>query len=182
MARSGKKILQRFRVPLGFLFGIVFLVFAKPNAITIASGFAVAFFGLAIRAWSAGHIRKNRELADSGPYAFTRNPLYLGSFVMSLGACIGSGRWWIVLLFLGLFAGIYLPVMSVEADELKEIFGDEYSDYAARVPLFFPGFRSAEKSSKKFEMGLYLRYREYRAAIGVLFVFLILAAKAYFEL
>jgi len=182
MGRTGATTLQRIRVPLGFLFGGVFLIFAKPTWPLIVFGFSVAMIGLVIRAWASGHIRKNSKLATSGPYAYTRNPLYLGSFILGLGFTIASGRWWLLLLLTVLFLGIYLRVMSVEADELKSIFGEEYRAYAVAVPLFFPGFGGSDDGSNKFELDLYLRYREYRAIVGLLVVFLILAAKAYFNL
>ncbi|MDH3493785.1 MAG: isoprenylcysteine carboxylmethyltransferase family protein [Acidobacteriota bacterium] len=182
MARSGRQVLQRIRVPLGFLFGALFLISAKPTYPLILVGFIIALFGLAIRAWASGHISKNQELAKSGPYAYTRNPLYLGSFILGVGFCLASGQLLLGIAFVALFMGIYLPVMSVEADELRSIFGAEYQEYEDKVHLFFPGFKPLKGDSKKFEMGLYLRYREYRASLGLGAVFLTLVAKAYFDL
>ena len=177
--RSGTSI-QRFRVPLGFLFGIVFLIFARPAPTALAIGGAIAIIGILIRAWASGHIRKNQNLAVSGPYSFTRNPLYLGSFILGVGFTIASAVWWLALVFIALFLGIYLPVMRVEANELTEIFGADYKEYAGKVPLFFPRFTAYEASVTKFDMSLYLRYREYRAALGLLFAWLVLLAKAIF--
>ena len=168
------------RVPLGFLFAAVFLVFARPEALTLAIGGAVAVLGILIRAWASGHIRKNQNLAVSGPYAYTRNPLYLGSFVLGLGFTIASGVWWLGLIFIILFLGIYLPVMRVESNDLKELFGNDYEDYAERVPLFFPRVTAFKASQAKFDMDLYLRYREYRAALGLIFAWTILLVKAVF--
>ncbi len=180
MAKSRKTILQRYRVPLGFVFAGLFILVAKPTLVLIAAGSVVSVVGLFIRGWASGHIEKNKELAISGPYAFTRNPLYFGSLLLGIGIMIGSGSWWIGLLFVALFLGIYLPVMSVESDELTAIFGETYSEYAKSVPLFLPGFRRYTKSDKKFEMSLYLRYREYRAAMGFVAIVLVLIAKAIF--
>ena len=143
-------------------------------------GGGVAIIGLLIRAWSSGHIRKNKDLAVSGPYAFTRNPLYFGSFLLGLGFTIASGVWWIALLFVILFLGIYFPVMSVEADELTDIFSEKYKEYADKVSLFFPWFSSYESESEKFELELYLRYREYQASLGAVFAWIVLALKAIF--
>lgn len=175
-----KRIFQRVRVPLGFLFGIVFLAFARPELMTLVIGGAVAVIGILIRAWASGHIRKNQNLAVSGPYSFTRNPLYLGSFVLGLGFTIASGVWWLAPLFIVLFLGIYLPVMRLEAKELTALFGEEYAEYARRVPLLFPYFKGYKKSSEKFDMKLYMRYREYRAALGLVFAWSILLVKAIF--
>ena len=115
--RSGTWI-QRWRVPLGFLCGALFIFFARPTPKALLIGASVSLLGLAIRAWAAGHIRKNAQLATSGPYAFTRNPLYFGSFLLSLGFTIASGRLLLGLLFAALFLGIYLPVMRVEASTM----------------------------------------------------------------
>ena len=180
MALFDKRTLQRLRVPLGFLFAIVFLVFAKPSALSIAFGSGIALIGLAIRAWASGHIRKARELAVSGPYAYTRNPLYFGTFFLGLGFTVASGVWWLAILFAALFVGIYLPVMRVEAEDIRRIFGSDFDEYARNVPVFIPRISPWKKSDEKFDFGLYLQYREYRAAIGALIAIGILAAKAYF--
>ena len=179
MSENRKRIFQRIRVPLGFVFAVLFLVFAKPTPIWLLVGVTIGLFGVAIRAWASGHIRKNQELTTTGPYAYTRNPLYIGSLIMGVGLMIASGVWWLVLLFLILFLGIYLPVMNVESEELTEIFGEEYLEYSRRVPLFFPGFGFKPDNGKKFEMSLYMRYREYRALVGYFSIALVLLAKAY---
>ena len=175
-----KRFIQRIRVPLGFVFAIIFLVFARPTAVTLAVGTAVAFLGLLIRAWASGHIRKARELAISGPYAYTRNPLYVGSFLMGVGFTVAGGVWWLALLFSGLYIGIYLPVMRVEMDDMRRIFGPEFDEYARNVPMLIPRFNVWRKTGMKFDFQLYLQYREYRAALGVFLAIGVLAAKAYF--
>jgi protein-S-isoprenylcysteine O-methyltransferase Ste14 len=179
VGKRNTTILQRIRVPLGFVFGALFLYFSSPTPFLIAVGAAVGSTGLFIRAWSSGHIRKNLELATSGPYAWTRNPLYLGSFIMGAGFMIASGVWWLGALFAILFLGIYLPVMRIEARELTQIFGKEYAAYADSVPLFLPGLKPYGGSDNKFERELYLRYREYQAAIGFAAIVLVLVIKAY---
>ena len=144
-------------------------------------GASVSLLGLAVRAWAAGHIRKNAQLATSGPYAFTRNPLYLGSFLLGLGFTIASGRWWLGLLFAALFLGIYFPVMRVEASTLGQLFGKEYEVYKESVPLFFPRltpFRQIDRERVKFDGSLYLRYREYRAALGLVIAWGLLLIKS----
>jgi protein-S-isoprenylcysteine O-methyltransferase Ste14 len=186
VARRGGTWVQRWRVPLGFLCAAVFILLARPHAATLAAGGAVAVVGLLIRAWASGHIRKNDRLAVSGPYAHTRNPLYLGSFILGLGFVVAAGgAWWLLALLAGIFAalflGIYLPVMRVEAATLARLFGADYERYAAAVPLFFPRlspYRSAEGDGVRFDASLYLRYREYRAALGLLLAWGVLAVKA----
>jgi protein-S-isoprenylcysteine O-methyltransferase Ste14 len=177
---KNKRLLQRLRVPLGFLFAIIFLIFAKTALSTLLAGAIVSVLGILIRAWASGHIRKNKTLAVSGPYAFTRNPLYLGSFLLGVGFTIASGVWWLALIFIILFLGIYLPVMRVEAEDLTQIFGADFEEYKKNVPLFFPRLTPWKSSVEKFDFQLYLRYREYRAAFGLVFAWSVLAAKAFF--
>ena len=183
MAKRGGTWIQRWRVPLGFLCGAAFIFFARPTPRMLLIGASVSLIGLALRAWAAGHIRKNAQLATSGPYAFTRNPLYLGSFLLGLGFTIASGRLLLGLLFAALFLGIYLPVMRVEASHLAELFGKEFETYKRSVPLFFPRitpFRQNESAVNRFDGSLYLRYREYRAALGLLVAWGLLLIKTYY--
>ena len=183
MAKHGTIPLQRFRVPLGFLFAVLFLLFTKPTHLSLAIGAIASIIGLIMRAWASGHIRKNQDLAVSGPYAYTRNPLYVGSFVMGIGFAIASGVWWLGIPFSIVFLRIYLPVMRVEAKELTDIFGDSFKKYAEEVPLFIPRLSKYEDengSPKGFEMELYRESQEYQAALGVAFALGILAMKANF--
>lgn len=170
-------------MPLGFVCAAAFLVLARPSLPTLAIGGAVSLIGLGIRAWAAGHIRKNAVLATTGPYAYTRNPLYLGSFCLGMGFTIAAGRWVLAFLFAALFLGIYLPVMRVEASTLAEVFGHDYRRYAQAVPLFVPRltrYRAEESGDTGFDRSLYLKYREYRAALGLLIAWGVLALKAYY--
>ncbi len=181
--RRGGTWIQRWRVPLGFLCAGVFLFFARPTPTALAVGAGVSILGLAIRAWASGHIRKNAELATSGPYAFTRNPLYFGSFLLGLGFTIASGRWVLAVLFAALFIGIYFPVMRVEASTMGQLFGSDFEVYRRSVPLFFPRltpYRSGDSGAVKFDSALYLRYREYRAALGLIVAWGLLLIKTYY--
>ena len=180
--------MQRWRVPLGFLVAAIFIVLARPRPLTLAAGGALAVCGLLVRAWASGHIRKNDALAISGPYAYTRNPLYLGTFILGLGFTIAAAGGWLLFfglacLFAALFLGIYLPVMRVEALTLAGLFGEEYERYAAAVPLLFPRLTpyrgGGDGRGLKFDVDLYLRYREYRAALGLLLGWSVLALKAF---
>lgn len=180
--RRGGTWIQRWRVPLGFLCAALFIVFARPRPETLVAGAAVSLLGVLLRAWASGHIRKNDALAVSGPYAYTRNPLYLGSFILGLGFTIGSGRWWLGILFAALFLGIYLPVMRVESATLAQLFGERFQAYAEAVPLFLPRLTPYRNGDGKtaFDSGLYMRYREYRAALGLLVAWGLLVFKAYY--
>lgn len=180
--RRGGTWIQRWRVPLGFLCAALFILFARPRPATLVAGAAVSFIGLFLRAWGSGHLRKNDALAMSGPYAYTRNPLYFGSFIMGLGFTIASGRWLLGLLFTALFLGIYLPVMRVESGTLGQLFGESYQQYAGAVPLFLPRVTPYRGGQARigFDRSLYMRYREYRAALGLVIAWGLLVFKAYY--
>jgi len=173
------KLLQRLRVFLGFIFAVVYVIFARPGLASIVAGFVIALAGLALRAWACGHLRKERSLDITGPYAYMRNPLYFGSFLIAIGFAAASGVWWLAILSLILFLSIYLPVMYVEAEELEEVLGEEYREYAAAVPLFFPRLKPWKKSERGFDFQLYLKNGEYNAALGLLAASVVLTVKAF---
>ena len=170
--------MQRWRVPLGFACAALFFLLARPTPKTLLIGAIVAIPGLALRAWASGHLRKNESLAIGGPYAYTRNPLYLGSFLIGLGFTIAAGRWFLVIVFAAMLLGIYLPVMRVESQALAELFGERYRRYADKVPSFLPSLSPyRDDRATNFDSSLYLRYREYRAALGALAAWALLTLK-----
>jgi protein-S-isoprenylcysteine O-methyltransferase Ste14 len=171
--------LQRLRVPIGFVTAILFTVFSRPGWWSLAVGIPIALGGALIRAWASGHLRKNAELAVSGPYAHTRNPLYFGSFVMAAGCAIAGGSWmigaWLVLFFLA----VYWPVMQAEAAHMQTLFGDAYAQWSEEVPLFLPRLTPYRRSqNRSFDLNQYLHHREYRALIGLGIVLVVLILKA----
>lgn len=180
-ARRGGTWFQRWRVPLGFLIAPIFIFLARPRPWTLAVGGVIGLLGLGLRAWASGHLRKNDALAITGPYAYTRNPLYLGSFLIGIGFTVAAGRWGLAILFAGLFLGIYVPVMRVESATLEELFGHKYRRHAQAVPLFIPRLRPyRKKAGVKFDVTLYKRYREYQAAIGFVIAWTLLALKVWY--
>ena len=175
--------MQRWRVPLGFACAALFFVFARPRPLTLIVGATLALPGLALRAWATGHLRKNAALATTGPYGYTRNPLYLGSFLIGAGFTIATGRWFLGIVFAALFLGIYVPVMRVESATLAELFAESYQRYAQAVPLFLPRlsrYEDASKAEARFDAALYRRYREYRAAMGLVVAWALLALRAFY--
>lgn len=177
-----KRTLQRIRVPLGFVFAALLLIFSVPTLTSLVAGSIVAAIGLLIRAWASGHIRKAATLAVTGPYAHTRNPLYLGSLFLAVGFSIAGGVWWLPILGAVLFLGIYIPVLRVEADDMRRQFHTEYDEYAANVPILVPRATPWRHDGGKWDSGLYLQYREYRALLGAAGIIAILAAKSIFFL
>jgi protein-S-isoprenylcysteine O-methyltransferase Ste14 len=183
-----RKIAQRIRVPAGFLLAPLLLIAAKPTPRSLALGAAIAILGLMIRAWASGYLKKNMELTVSGPYARTRNPLYLGTFILGAGIAISSGAAWFVALFMALYLLIYYPVMLAEAETLGKLFPAEYGAYSRNVPLFLPRlapFRATADQTeiqreRRFAVSQYLKHREYRATIGFAAVYILLIAKFLF--
>ncbi len=132
-------------------------------------GGTIALAGAFLRLWAAGHIEKGRVLTQGGPYAFTRNPLYLGSFIMALGTIIaGHGYWWLLLALVAFFAVYYYPVMKAEEQELLESHGDKFLEYSKRVPFFFPGFRRPGVGSSTFLWSRVIRNREHHTVAGLI--------------
>ncbi len=171
---------QRIRVPVGFLYGLVFLYFSRPDPHLLGAGLLVAAAGLSVRIWAAGHLEKWRRLAVNGPYRFTRNPLYFGSFLMVLGFTLASARFFLLILFLLLFVLLYRPVMRREEMELCDEYGEDYLVYRERVSLFLPGrplpasWRGRESS---FSWRRVWVNREHHAILGYLIVSLFLCLK-----
>ena len=170
------RIARRIRVPLGFVFAVIYFWLAKPTWLFIAIGATIAAVGIAIRAAAAGHVKKNRELTTTGPYAYTRNPLYLGSTIIALGFGIASRNWWVAVGLVVLFLAIYLPVIRSEEEFLRGEFAG-FDEYCQQVPRLIPRLRAAGGGRGSFSKELYLRHREYNAIIGSLLMVAALAAK-----
>jgi len=130
--------IARWRVPVGWLLGLLALWLAKPTGGYLLAGIIIAAMGEVLRLWASGHLRKDRRLAMEGPYAWTRNPLYLGSLLVGLGFTLATGRLFLLLVLVALFAAVYFPVMKREAARLEAAFPGDYSLYASRVPLLVP--------------------------------------------
>lgn len=154
----------KLRVAAGFVLVIAFLYFADPTTKSLSIGASIAFGGLLLRAWAAGHLEKNRQLAVSGPYGYLRNPLYLGTMIVAAGFVIAARRWELGLIFALVFGGVYLPVIELEEQHLRKLF-PSYADYASRVPLLIPRWRRPG-NPRRFAWRLYLVNQEYQAALG----------------
>lgn len=155
----------RLRVPSGFLLVAVFAWFSRPNEASLLWGLPVALAGLGLRGWAAGCLAKNRQLATGGPYAYTRNPLYIGTLLVAGGLAIAARSPWLALLFAAVFLFVYLPVIQLEEEHLRKIFPD-YASYAGRVPVLWPRLTAAPLNTP-FRWSLYLKNQEYQAALGL---------------
>ena len=173
-------IARRIRVPLGFLFAAFYFWLAQPSWRWLAVAAIVVAPGLLIRALASGHVRKNEALATSGPYAYTRNPLYLGSLLMGLGFAVAARSWWVGIVLVVMFVAIYLPVIRGEEAFLRQKF-PEFEEYARRVPRMLPSLAphsdGADEAAGGFSWDLYLKHREYNALLGVVAMMAVLVAK-----
>src|SRR5438270_4052760 len=146
---SWSKIARRIRVPMGFLFAALYVWLAQPTWRSIISGSILGVIGLAIRAVASGHVRKNEQLTTTGPYAYTRNPLYLGSLVLACGFTLASRSWIIAVLATAMLIGIYIPVIRSEEDFLRTHFPD-FDHYCHNVPRLLPRVRAHRGSAGSF--------------------------------
>ncbi len=160
-------IARRIRVPLGFAFTVIYLWLARPTMTSLVAGGALVIPGLVVRALASGHVQKNQQLATSGPYAYTRNPLYLGSLILAVGFGLAARSWWIAVGIVLIFFAIYWPVIRGEEEFLQEKF-PQYTEYARQVPRLFPRLTPFEKTSGSFSGELYRQHREYNALAGSL--------------
>lgn len=156
----------RWRVPLHFVMAAVALVFAQPRPELLAGGAALITLGLGLRAWAAGHLRKAEPLTTSGPYAHLRHPLYFGTALILAGFAVACGLLWLALLLAAYFVLLFAPVMRREERERSKLTLEGYAEYAAQVPAFWPRLRAYSGAGVKFDVSLYLRNREWQAALG----------------
>lgn len=159
---------RRLRLPLGFVLGISYIVFARPQTLGgLLFGGAVALAGVLVRGWAAGHIVKNDRLATTGPYAHTRNPLYFGSFLIAAGFAMAI-TWQLLLLVIAFFVLIYWPTIDKERYGMRQKFPDAYAEWEQNVPIFVPRpipWRAAAAEPSPFSFPLYMRHGEWRAGL-----------------
>jgi protein-S-isoprenylcysteine O-methyltransferase Ste14 len=171
-----RRVARRVRVPLSFLFAFLYLYVARPTWVSIGVGGAIAAIGLWVRAIASGHVKKDKELATTGPYAYTRNPLYLGSTIIAVGFAIAGCNAWIGAGLVALYLAIYLPVIRGEEEYLTAHFPG-YVEYKERVPRLIPRLSAGVDGRSSFSRELYWQHREYQALLGAAFMLAALAAK-----
>lgn len=169
--------LYKWRVRVGLLGLILTVLFAKPTSTALLAGLAITAAGLSLRLWACGHLKKEKELTTSGPYRYTRNPLYLGNVIIGIGVVVGSHSWWVILIFALYFLVFYPVIILEEKGRMQKFFPVQYREYSKKVPLFFPTFRpSWPKSPHKFSIPLCKKNKETRALLGALIYWAILMA------
>ena len=162
------EFLARRRVALGGVTAIAALILARPTWSSWSAGLAVAVMGEGIRVWAAGHLEKSREVTTSGPYRWMRHPLYVGSSILALGVVIAAKSY-----LLGALAVLYLGTTipaAIRSEEafLRGTFGDAYDRYARA---------ESEGVARRFSLERAVRNKEYRAVLGMLAGFGVLALR-----
>jgi protein-S-isoprenylcysteine O-methyltransferase Ste14 len=168
---AGPSFFVRWRVRVGYPLAVAVLWFARPNPLSILVGAVVGLVGLWLRGYAAGFLHKHEILTVTGPYARTRNPLYLGSAILALGAGVAAHSWTSAMILCSYFALFYSIVMRREENELRSRYGAVFDEYARAVPLFLPRVTAAKPSGggkPTFSFEQYKKNREYQAAIGFL--------------
>lgn len=173
---SWSSIARRIRVPLGFAFAVLYLWLARPTVTSMLTGAVLVIPGLLVRGWASGQLQKNEQLATSGPYAYTRNPLYLGSLILAVGFALAARSWWIALVIILMFFAIYLPVIQAEETFLRKRF-PEFDEYASKVPRLWPRLSSSGNTGGTFSWDLYRKHHEYNALLGAIAIMAALTAK-----
>jgi len=180
-----QKVARRIRVPLGFVAALLYLwelVRHRPQLEPILWSLLLVIPGLWLRSYAAGYVKKNRELTVTGPYAHTRNPLYLGSMLMAAGFAVALMSWPFALVLVVGFTVIYVPVIASEEAFLRGAFSN-FDEYCAAVPRLIPrltpGVLQGDQSASvvqpaelgSFSFVLYRKHREYNSAIGAVLLY-----------
>jgi protein-S-isoprenylcysteine O-methyltransferase Ste14 len=173
------QLARRIRVPVGFVAAALYVFFARPTGSSILWGSAIILPALLLRTAASGHVKKNQEVTRSGPYAYTRNPLYLGSIILVIGFGVASRNLWLAIALVLTFVVLYLPVVRDEENYLRAQF-PEYGEYAERVPRIIPRTSAGVSSAAAFSGELYRKHREYNAALGSVGMMILLILKLQF--
>lgn len=169
---------RRIRVPLGFVVAGLYVWLAQPSGVALLIGAVFVVVGLVLRGWASGHLAKNERLATTGPYAYTRNPLYLGSLTLAVGFALAARSWWVALILAGMFLAVYLPVIRAEEEYLARRF-PEFAAYAREVPRLVPRLNAADRGDSRFSWALYGKHREYHATLGSAALMAVLLGKLF---
>jgi protein-S-isoprenylcysteine O-methyltransferase Ste14 len=173
-----ERFARRIRIPLGFAFAALYLLLAEPSWPSIVIGSGIIAMGLLVRAWASGHVAKAAEITQSGPYAYTRNPLYLGSILIGIGFGVAAKSVWIAVGLVLLLLAIYIPTIRWEERWLRANL-EGFDAYAARVPRLFPRLVPAGAPGE-YSRARYLKHREYNALLGALAMLAALVIKLHF--
>jgi protein-S-isoprenylcysteine O-methyltransferase Ste14 len=158
---------SRYRVAAGWVLGLLVLVLARATPVSLLVGLPLAVLGEAVRVWASGHIEKTRALATGGPYAHSRNPLYVGSLLIAAAVALASASALVVAAVAIYFLAFYPSVMREESAFLARSFPGEYQTWSATVPAFWPRLAPGGPRGSRFEWRRVQRNREWRTAAAL---------------
>jgi protein-S-isoprenylcysteine O-methyltransferase Ste14 len=172
-------IIYKWRVRSGLISTILSLILAKPTFYSLIAGAVIAVLGLTIRIWACGNLRKEKELTTSGPYRYTRNPLYFGSMILGISTVVACQSWGVLAIFLANFLIIYPVVIRAEKEKMSQLFPEKYREYSKYVPLFFPTLKPKfpRDPEHRFSWEIYKQNRENRALLGSVIFYICLIIK-----
>jgi protein-S-isoprenylcysteine O-methyltransferase Ste14 len=180
LSQGWKRAARRIRVPLGFAFVVFYFWLARPTAISLLLSLILVVPGILLRGRASGFVRKNADLTTAGPYAHTRNPLYLGSILIAFGFAVAACSIWIAVALAVLFTAIYWPVILGEEEFLRARF-PSYVEYESHVPRLLPRLgKYAQRSGEGFSWARYRGHREFNALLGALCVYVGLVLRIVF--
>ena len=189
MGSSKKLTPRRFIV---YVCSLAVLILARPHPILYPIGVCFILLGEGLRLWACGHLRKNKDVITSGPFAHVKNPLYVGTFLILTGFCLAASnpdypsKYILYVgypIFLLTFFAYYFPYkVRVEGDRLRRRFGDRFDEYDKNVPNFFPRLTPYKTSDARFNVKLLSENSEYGTLSWVILGSLIVYIKFYFEL
>ena len=177
--RGFPQVIYKWRVRIGLISAILSIILAKPTFYSLIGGAVLTILGLAIRIWACGNLEKEKELTTSGPYRYTRNPLYFGSMVLGISTVVACQSWGVLVIFLANFLIIYPVVVRAEKERMSQFFPEQYREYSKLVPLFFPTLRPKlpRDPDHHFSWERYKQNKENRALIGSIIIYLCLILK-----
>lgn len=174
-------LIYRWRIRANLICLILSLILARPELYFFLAGIGLTLLGLLLRTWASGHLSKEKILAVSGPYKFTRNPLYLANFIIGLGVITAAHSWLVIVLFCLNFLIFYITAVIVERERMRRLFPQQYEKFSREVPLFFPAFRSSLINSQgRFSWKFYKKNREIRTLIAALLFWTLFTLKYLF--
>lgn len=176
--KSYADVVQRLRVASGFVLLSTFAWFSHPTLKSMSFGIPISLVGLGVRAWAAGHLAKDQQLATTGPYSYMRNPLYAGTLLVAAGIVLSCRSLILAVIFAAAFLLVYLPVIELEEQHLRKLFSS-YEAYASNVNRFWPS-RKWQGREGRFSIAVYFRNEEYKASLGFAAAVLWMAFKHWF--
>jgi protein-S-isoprenylcysteine O-methyltransferase Ste14 len=172
------KTIHRWRSRAGFFGLVLVLILSRPSLVSLLLGLGICLVGLFIRTWASGHLIKEKKLIVSGPYQYTRNPLYFANLIIGISVVVTSLSWFVLIIFMVYFLLFYPLAVKREKGKMKNLFPEDYKEYEKKVPLFFPSLKSHRPGEKRqFDWGLYKKNKEYRALLGAVLFWMLMAGR-----